>query len=319
LDYAPDFVEGIGERLTVTTSRRDEVQDLLAAAMEELGLGLVEQSVGGVLTTLSVVSGRLALRLLEDGSLAREAVSLAAVMKHLQERGDLEGLIIVPVDSHPEIFGPGGREEEIGSRRCDLLLVRVGQRSLKIECVEVKSRQEARLPQALVDRIVQQLTDTRRLLEARFFANDPPRIDAELQRARFASLLHYYADRSHAHGLIGDDRIEETHRFIDSRVGEAAEISMRGFVVSLEGNEGFARKYGDIPLIVLTADDLGRAGFTIRATDTEEGYESDGSEILSTPDGGGSTNSVSEASGPELVSDLVTADVDERCSASSAA
>ena len=125
LDYAPDFVEGIGDRLTVTTANRAEVERLLDAAMRELGLADVEQSVGAVLSTLTVVSGRLALRLLEETSMAREAVSLAAVISHLRQRGALDDIIVVPVDAHPEIFGVAVRGEGT-ARRCDLLLVRIG-------------------------------------------------------------------------------------------------------------------------------------------------------------------------------------------------
>lgn len=263
LDYAPDFVEGIGERLTVTTANRREVELLLEDAMRELGLADVEHSVGGVLATLAVVSGRLALRLLENTNQAREAVALAAVITHLRERGDLEGLIVVPVDAHPEIFGVAARDEG-AARRCDLLLIRVGQRSFKIECVEVKSRKEARLPQMLADHIVDQLQDTKRVLESRFIASEPARIDIKLQLARLASVLHYYADRSVRHGLIAEERAAEVHRHID-RVTEgqvAPEISLRGYVISLDGDAGFKRKYGEVPLTVLTADDLGRLGFT---------------------------------------------------------
>jgi DNA phosphorothioation-dependent restriction protein DptH len=263
LDYAPNFVEGIGERLTVTTASHHEVEFLLQDAMRELGLGDVEHSVKDVLSTLVVVSGRLALRLLENTNHAREAVALAAVIAHLRDRGDLDGLIVVPVDAHPEIFGVAARYEG-AARRCDLLLVRVGQRSFKIECVEVKSRKEARIPQMLADHIVDQLQDTKRVLESRFFASDPPRTDIKLQLARLASVLHYYADRSVVHGIIPEEKAAEVHRYID-RVTEnqvPAEISMRGYVVSLDGDEGFRKKYGEIPLTVLTADDLGQLGFT---------------------------------------------------------
>lgn len=270
LDYAPDFVEGIGERLTVTTGNRQEVELLLEGAMRDLGLDRVEQSVGSVLETLAVVSGRLALRLLQDTTQAREAVSLAAVVAHLRERGDLDGLIVVPVDAHPEVFGVAVREEGT-ARRCDLLLIRVGQRSFKIECLEVKSRKEARLPQLLADRIVEQLQDTKRVLESRFFASDPPRVDVKLQLARLASVLHYYADRSVVHGVIPEAKAAETHRYIDRVIENQtpAEISMRGYVISLDGDEGFKKRYGEIPLTVLTAEDLGRIGFTTVLRPTE--------------------------------------------------
>jgi DNA phosphorothioation-dependent restriction protein DptH len=274
LDYAPDFVEGIGERLTVTTNRRGEVEGILGTAMRELHLDAVDQSVGQILSRLSVVSGRLALRLLTNSTQAREAVSLAAVISHLERRGELDGIIIVPVDAHPEIFGPSRRAEENGTRRCDLLLVRITQRSFKIECVEVKSRQEARVAQGLADHIVEQLQDTQRLLESLFFAADPPRIDAELQAARLSSLLHYYADRSMIHGLIEATRIADIHRLIDriEETGDRPDISLKGYVISLGGDQGFKKKYGDVSLSVLTADDLGQLGLTTKRLREEEQF-----------------------------------------------
>ncbi|RYC03333.1 ATP-binding protein [Nocardioides zhouii] len=265
LDYAPDFVEGIGDRLTVTTTHRSEVEFLLAGAMSELGLDEVESSVGSVLQTLAVVSGRLALRLLENTTQAREAVSLAALVGHLTARGELANTIVVPVDAHPEIFGHGAHDEGV-ARRCDLLLVRLSQRSFKIECVEVKSRKEAHIAQTLADTIIEQLQVTKQVLESRFFS-DPPRIDAELQMARLTSLLHYYADRAATHKLIDPTKLNEIHRYIDrvEEKGERAEISMTGWVISLDGAQGFKKQYGEIPLRVLTAQDLGQIGLSTRA------------------------------------------------------
>jgi hypothetical protein len=282
LDYAPDFIEGLTHRVTVTTAHRGEVIRLLSQAMDNLGLAAVESSVGGVLDRLLIVSGRLALRLIDDSGMAREAVSLAALMAHLDALGELEDLIVVPVDAHPEIFGSAARDGDASARRCDLLLVRVTSRSFKIECVEVKSRKEAALPAALADRIVDQLEDTRDLLLSRFFSTDPPRLDGALQRARLAGLLHYYADRASMNGLISQEKLGDMHRNIDriEDQGERAEISMRGFVVSLTGERGFPNRHRDVPIAVLTSEDLGRAGFT---TKLELSSRANGGPLTETP------------------------------------
>ncbi|GAA3448855.1 helicase HerA domain-containing protein [Dactylosporangium matsuzakiense] len=262
LDYAPDFVEGIGDRLTVTTAYRSEVAALLSNAMREIDLAPMDASVGDLLRALSVVSGRLALRLLGEDSLAREAVSLGALIMHLQKRGELDQTIVIPVDAHPEIFGSGTGNDR--TRRCDMLLVRVGQRSFRIECVEVKARREAALPQALADRIAEQLIDTKSLLLTRFFATDPPRIDGELQRARLTNLLHYYADRAAAHRLVGANRIDDVHKWIDriEEQQENPEITLRGYVIALGGDEGFPGRHQRIPMSVITARELGEVGFS---------------------------------------------------------
>jgi DNA phosphorothioation-dependent restriction protein DptH len=264
LDYAPDFIDGIGDRLTVTTVHRDEVERILAQAMRDLDLETLGRTPADVLESLGWVSGRLALRLLGDSTLAREAVSLSALMLHLQDKNELDGVIVIPVDAHPELFGPAAREGDGTARRCDLILVRVGQRSFKIEYIEVKARRRAQLPQALADVIVDQLEGTEQLLRTRIFATDPAREDAPLQWARWAGLLHYYADRSASHGFIPENRLFDVHRYID-RIEEQREqpdVSLRGFVVSVEGDAGFPRRVRDVPITVLTSRELGRLGFT---------------------------------------------------------
>lgn len=264
LDYAPDFLEGLGKKLTVTTVHDSEVRRILGEAMRTLGIAQDKESVSRVLSHLLLVSGRLALRLLRDTSEAIEAVSLAAVMAHLEGRDQFDGRIVVPVDAHPEIFGVRARGGTEPARRCDLLLVKVTQRSLRIECVEVKGRRAAQLPASLADDIVEQLDQTERVLQRQFFAADPPRIDAALQRTRLAGLLHYYAERSARSGLIAADRLPELHRNIDriEEFAEPPEISKTGYVISPEGTAGFPAKHRDIPIKVLTAADLGQAGFT---------------------------------------------------------
>ncbi len=264
LDYAPDFLEGLGKRLTVTTAHHDEVLRILGDAMRSLGLSEMDGAASYVLGRLSLVSGRLALRLLGDTTLASEAVSLAALVAHLETRKQLDGRIVVPVDAHPEIFGSHVRDDDEPARRCDLLLVRVTQRSLRIECVEVKARRDAVLPVALADRIVDQLENTVRVLQRQFFATDPPRLDGALRRSRLAGLVHYYGERSAHYGLLAADRLDEVHRHIDrlEEQTDPPEITMRGYVVSLAGAAGFPTKHRNVPIAVLTADDLGRAGFT---------------------------------------------------------
>ena len=265
LDYTPDFIEGFGNRLAVTTVHREELFNVLSIALDELGLAaLGSQSLA--LDMLNLVSGRLALRLLSNSTRAREAVSLAALMSHLKTRGRLDGQIVIPIDSHPEIFGQARRNEDEGNRRCDLLLVKVTNKSFRIECVEVKSRQFAALPSQLADTIVEQLRDTESLLQSRFFANDPARIDQKLQRATFCSLLHYYADRAALNGLINVDDIQILHKHIE-RLEEseiAPEINLSGYVVAIQDAGGFPERHQGVPLTVLTADEIGTAGFTTK-------------------------------------------------------
>ncbi len=264
LDYAPDFLEGLGPRLTVSTTHRGDVQRLLADAMTGLDLATVDDSVRVVLDHLQVVSGRLALRLVGQSSLATEAVSLAALVAHLRRRGELDGTVVIPVDAHQEVFGD--TRGDTGMRRCDLILVRTTARTLRLECVEVKSRRAAALPAALVDDVVDQLDATVQMLHDTFFRTDPPRIDAELQRARLGGILRHHADRALAMDLLDDRRRAEVERMIE-KVEDGAlvpEIGRRGYVVSLGGSAGFPAEHRGVRIDVLTADDLGRVGLSRR-------------------------------------------------------
>lgn len=262
LDYTPDFLEGLGKKLTVTTVHHEEVRRVLGKAMQDLDITPDEASASRVLSHLSLVSGRLALRLLRDTSLSVEAASLAAVVAHLHLRGQLTDRIVIPVDAHAEIFGVRERPGEAPARRCDLLLVQVTERTLRIECIEVKGRRTADLPAALADNMVDQLELTERLLQQRFFATHPERIDASLQRARLSGLLHYYADRSSRFGHIDSARLAEIHRNID-RLGESAvpRITKRGYVIAYD-KESFPAIHREVPIQVLTPTGLGEAGFT---------------------------------------------------------
>jgi hypothetical protein len=57
---------------------------------------------------------------------------------------------------------------------------------------------------------------------------------------------------------------------------------MRGYVISLDGDEGFKRKYGEIPLTVLAADDLGQLGFTTLLRGTQSDVSNDDASPPST-------------------------------------
>ncbi|MFD7652851.1 helicase HerA domain-containing protein [Actinosynnema sp. NPDC059797] len=260
LDYAPDFLEGLGPRLTVTTSHRNEVHRLLADAMTELNLAAVDESVRDILGHLQVVSGRLALRLVGRSTLATEAVSLAALIASLRSKGELRDTIVVPVDAHQDVFGDTGGDA--GIRRCDVILVRATARTLRMECVEVKSRRAAALPTALADEIVDQLESTVAMLSDTFFRTDPPRIDAELQRARLVGILRHHAYRAQATGLLDSGRRADLERLLE-RMEDGAivpEISKTGYVVSLGDTAGLPREHRGVRINILTAADLDSAG-----------------------------------------------------------
>jgi DNA phosphorothioation-dependent restriction protein DptH len=262
LDYTPDFVEGMGERLTVTTKHRVEIVGILERAMDELGFRLVGTE-SLILDNLALLSGRLALRLLDNNSFAAEAVSLAVVIQHLKVNGELNGKFLIPVDAHHEIFGTKSQGIGESGRRCDMLIVGFDESGLSIGCVEVKARNRAVVPIRLARDIRDQLLNTQEILMDRFFGDDPNRIDRELQVAHFASVMHHYVDRAVMHNSLTPDEANSYHEKID-RIGEfTTNISLSGYVVSLGADEaGFQDQIDGIPIILITNDLMNEAGFS---------------------------------------------------------
>jgi hypothetical protein len=264
LDYGPEFLEGLGHRLMVTTSRRQEVLAVLGRAMDELGFGLVEDSVGDVLSHLKTVSGRLALRVVGDDAHAREAVSLGVVTSYLGSKHLLDDSILIPVDAHPELFGPNAPREAASRSRCDLLRVRFGRGRMDVAFIEVKSRSATAQSEELMQRIAEQIEATEDVVRDLFFRRDPPRLDRALQRSRLATILRFYLGRSQRYGLVSG---EETLRLMSDSIDrlESGIPDMRaerlGFVVNLFGKPQPPVRVRDTTIQFLTAQDLETAGF----------------------------------------------------------
>jgi hypothetical protein len=257
LDYAPDFLEGIGPRLTVTTTHQGEIERLLSEAMRNLNFADDTQGVRSALRSIQKVSGRLALRLIGQSDLAIEAVGLAALLAWLESRGELTDTIIVPVDVHRDVFGIAAEQAQL----CDLILVRATRQSIRMECVEVKPRRATTPPAQLAEDIADQLDATVSMLESAYLRTDPPRLDTDLQRARLAGILRHHARRAFAIGMLSEERLATAERhFARIEDGATPEISKQGYIINLDGERDFPSDYRGVPIEVLTAAKLRKAG-----------------------------------------------------------
>jgi hypothetical protein len=261
LDYTPDFVEGMADRLIVTTKYRDEIVRVVGSAMSEMGL-FVLGSETAVLDSLGLISGRLALNLLTRNPQAHEAVGLAVTISYLKAEGKLDGWIVIPVDSHLEIFGLDAQNKSENGRRCDMLLARFIDNQLEIRCVEVKERQGGNVSDKLIQRIVSQLNNTSDILTNRFLQSGNSRIDKTVQVAHFSSMLHHYIDKGRVQGLIDDQQWLSYHKGADELGSGNFSISREGYVVALQGAPRETRIVEGIPIQVLTEVDLQGTQFT---------------------------------------------------------
>ena len=264
LDYSPDFVDGFGDRLTLTTTKPIEVSKILKKAMQELGLTNRGKSASDVLRYLAKISGRLAMRLLNENSLAREAVGLCATVIHLEDNNQLTNTVIIPVDAHPELFGLNRHDPDATSQRCDLLFVRFSEDSYTIELVEVKARKGANIGD-LPREMQNQLDNTEALLNKILFKHADKRVDQKLQWARWASLLHFYSDRSLMHGNFSAEDFKDVHKTIENLcIGQVhPKIKKSGYIVSLAADERDVNNDNPAYVIrVLNEEKLISSGFT---------------------------------------------------------
>ena len=266
LDYAPEFIEGLGHRLVVTTAWREEVEDILSLAMKDLGFSAVEESVSEALHALKSVSGRLALRMIHDNTRAREAAGLGAVVAWLKSTGELTNSILLPVDAHPEIFSVAqtrGRKASAGGDagamlRCDLVQIRFRSNRLDVSFIEVKARSGVTGLSELADRMSDQMEATERRFRELFF--DPAnRIDHIVQRSKLAAVLRFYARRAERYGFFADpNEAQEALRLIGKLESGISQMkaAYRGFIVDLMGTPQKAFPHRGANFRVLTARDF---------------------------------------------------------------
>jgi len=245
LDYAPEFIEGLGHRLVVTTAWREEVEDILAVAMKELGFTAVEESVGEALQALKSISGRLALRMIHDNTRAREAASLGVVVAWLKASRELTNSVLIPVDAHPEIFSvaqvsPRSRSDALGGSlsRCDLVQVRARTNRLDVTFIEVKSRASRSGLTELTERMCDQMEATENRFRELFFSPDL-RVDHVLQRSKLAAVLRFYTRRAQRYGFFEtSEAAQEAMRMIGKLEGGIPHLkaAYKGYIVDLAGD-----------------------------------------------------------------------------------
>ncbi len=209
IDYSPEFLDGVGHRLIISTFWLSEVEGIISDGLKKMGIPGTGFHATQILDVLKSISGRLALKLINNPKDAREIIGLALTRLLLQEGGVLKSGILIPVDSHIDLFAEHKRtaaDSSIRIQRSDLIYVRAEQNKLVLRLIEVKYRSNvggAGEDMILKDAIAGKNADTQKVFESRFVpktAND--RLDRELQNKELANLLRFYAERSRRYGLL---------------------------------------------------------------------------------------------------------------------
>ncbi len=258
LDYSPEFTEGLGHRMMVTTAWHEEIGSLLSQAMDELGFSSVEQSVSRLLHYLKTISGRLALQALESPTNAAAAVGLGVVTAWLQNRGRLRQAVLIPVDVYPRLFSQeGSGRPNPGERRCDLVLISLKRNIVDATFIEVKWRRGQVPLEELSKDMVLQMQGSEQVMRSRFF-DDDKRVDGALQRSYLANVLRFYFERSRRYKLFDEDAEASFVEHITKleKTGLAFRPSYEGYIVSLEGEPRKPLQVDDAKITILTAEDF---------------------------------------------------------------
>lgn len=257
LDYSPEFTEGLGHRMMVTTSWHEEVGSLLHQAMNELGFASIEQSVSRLLHHLKMISGRLALEALEASTGRAAAVGLGVVTAWLEKHKKLRQAVLIPVDLYPQMFSHEGTSKSGHSgRRCDLVLISLRRNIVDATFIEVKWRRGHVPLDGLAQDMVLQMEGSAQAMKERFF--NESRVDGALQRSYLATVLRFYFERSRRYGLFDPEAaasfLEHVTRL--EKTGLEFRASYEGYIVSLESDQHKPLLMDNAKIVLLTARDF---------------------------------------------------------------
>lgn len=266
IDYTPEFLDSVSHRLIISTYHRHEIESILRSGFsallnptgEEEKEAISSYTVGNVLQVLKSVSGKLALKLINNPAQAQEVIGLALTRLALEKEGRLAGRVLIPVDSHIALFHQTPNElenSEVTLKRTDLMLVEVQGRKLHIDFIEVKNRKYTS-PQMLIE-LQSEIEAKNKSTEAHFRAHflgvdKNKRFDAEIKNKELVNILLFYFERARRYGLFehGDgkplltdtdpaNKVEQFYRGLEAVAAGSCDMSFGHEGVIINGSAEF--------------------------------------------------------------------------------
>ncbi len=215
IDYTPEFLDSVGHRLIVSTYWLSEIEGLIKDGLKKMGIPGTGFHAVHILDILKSISGKLALKLINNPKDAREIIGLALTRLILEEQGDLANSVLIPIDSHISLFTEHKRQvhdETLRLQRSDLLMVGFDQNAMKLRLIEVKFRSSAGAGEeyGLKEQIISKNEDTQKVIESLFQPKtEKDRFDRDIQNHELGRLLEFYLERCIRHGLIQENSPQE--------------------------------------------------------------------------------------------------------------
>lgn len=228
IDFVPNAAGLLGTHNLMISSRSShELEAMLKPVLVSHGLSAdAEQSIQ-VLSNLRSLSGQLALKLISAPTQQAEALGLALARLYLEYQGALSNQIIVPLDSHLDLYqssiDPANTEDSASLQRTDLALfdLNLEQRTITCNLVEVKCYSQVGDFSAfalLKEKIAAQINQSERVIQRHFDPGlkSPDRPDRLLKNREFASMLRFYLDRSIRYEIFDELAAQEAKSLLDS-------------------------------------------------------------------------------------------------------
>ena len=242
IDYTPEFMDGVGHRLIVSTGWLVEIEKLIEDGLKKINIPTSNFRAIKVLDIIKSVSGKLALKLINNPNNVREIIGLAITRLALEKNGLLENGLLIPVDTHINIFAQSKRrnsDEDISVKRSDLILVTNKNGKVNINLIEVKFRSGAgSIAESLVlkEEIVKKNENSEKAFRTKFISDsENPKIDVQLTNKSLSTLIGFYLERAIRHNLCKNNI--ELKKLVESiNTGKFEfEFEKSGYIINWSG------------------------------------------------------------------------------------
>jgi len=211
IDYTPEFMDGIGHRLIVSTGWVSEIEKLIEDGLRKINIPTSSFRAVKILDIIKSISGKLALKLINNPNNVREIIGLAITRLALEREGKLENAVLIPVDTHIDIFAENKRrniEDEVTVKRSDLILVSSKDNKLNLNFIEVKFRSgEGNISESLTlkEEIFKKNENSEKAFRTKFISDDKnPKIDLPLAHKSLSTLIGFYLERAIRNGFCNE-------------------------------------------------------------------------------------------------------------------
>ncbi len=315
IDYTPEFIDGIGHRLIVSTCWLREIEKLIEDGLKKVDIPSSGYRAEEILNVIRSISGKLALKLINNPNNAKEIIGLALTRKYFEKEGKLRKAILIPVDTHIDLYSENKRRNpnaEITVQRSDLILAEAKEDKLHLNLIEVKFRSGAGAISELLnlkDQIAIKNENSLKAIINKFVEiQSITKIDKQLSNKTLSNLINFYFDRSVRHGLFDLQNKNSMNEILKSIEANDFNITFEksGFIYHWQGVTKSVENYQGNNIYEIGQHEI-RELFDITQAEVElqeeEDLNAEKEEIPATP-----VSKVKEPVSPKIVPDKLQSD-----------